>query len=88
MTTDVLVVDTCSVSRRTIFFLLLFTMSWMTSMGDPMLVVDSVLKICFSERELGLINNMWDIPAPSEYFYCDDSASFILLFKFSVSADR
>jgi hypothetical protein len=54
-----------------------------------MFVVDSVSRIRFSDRELiGSVNNIWDIPPPSEYFYCDDSASFILLFRFSVSADR
>jgi hypothetical protein len=59
----------------------------MASMEGPMLVVESVSRIRLSERELGL-ENTWDIPPPSEYFYCDDSASFILLFSFSVSVDR
>jgi hypothetical protein len=56
-------------------------MSWMPSMPEPMLVVVSVSKIRLSERELGL-DSTWDIRAPSEYYYCDDRASFILKFRF------
>jgi hypothetical protein len=54
-----------------------------------MLVVDGVSRIRLSERELHVgLDNTWDIRAPSEYYYCDDRASFILKFRFSVSADR
>jgi hypothetical protein len=60
---------------------------WTTPMAEPMQVFDSFSRIRPSERELGL-DNIWDIPPPSEYYYCDGSASFILKFRFSVSADR
>ena len=62
-------------------------LSSMTSMAEPMSVVDSFSRIRPAERELGL-DDIWEIPPPSKYYYCDDSASFILVFNFSVSADR